>query len=234
MTVSRKRIGDLLVDSGLITAGQLELALMQQRESKSRLGDVLVSNGYITQQQFIEALEFQLGIPHVQLHRQKIDSKMTSLLPQRLAEQHCVMPLRVENGKLVLAMADPLDYFAIDEIRLATGFRVEPVIASRDELNRSINRYYGMQETIDQISQHLQLNDMNDDPSVHDEHSPVVKSVNQIIEQAVLLGASDIHLDPQEGSYRVRYRVDGVMRTERLLPPTCIMSLLPALKLWLI
>ncbi|GBF73382.1 hypothetical protein PA598K_01669 [Paenibacillus sp. 598K] len=219
MATTRKRIGDLLVDAGVITPQQLQQALQQQTEMKKRLGDVLISEGYISQQQFIEVLEFQLGIPHVQLFRHKIDPKIISLIPQKLATLHNVLPLRVDGGKLILAMADPLDYYAIDEVRIATGMRVDPVIASRDELLRAISRYYGLQETIDQISQTLQSREVEYELPRQDDDSPVVKTVNQMITQAVLQGASDIHLDPQEDSFRIRYRVDGVMRTERTLPP---------------
>ncbi|MHA6483630.1 GspE/PulE family protein [Paenibacillus sp. strain BS8-2] len=215
----RKRIGDLLLDSGIISEIQLRDALDKQRESRQRLGDVLIQLQYITQQQFIEALEFQLGIPHVQLYRYKIDPKIVGLLSQKLADQHCVMPLRMEGSKLVLAMADPLDYYAIDEIRVATGLRIEPVIASKDELLTVIRRYYGLQDTIDQISQNLQQRDHDEEHAIKDEDSPVVKTVNGVIAQAVQVGASDIHLDPQDDSFRIRYRVDGVMRTERTLPP---------------
>jgi type IV pilus assembly protein PilB len=220
MVVVRKRIGDLLLDAGVISDEQLQKALGEQKELKMRLGDVLLSRGYITQQQFIEVLEFQLGIPHVQLYRQKIEQRVINLIPQKLAEQHGVIPLRVDGSKLVLAMSDPLDYYAIDEIRMATGLRVEPVIASKDELVRAIKRYYGLQETIEQINQNLQTQDI-DEPvqAAVEDDSPVVKTVNQIIIQAVQLGASDIHLDPQEDSLRVRYRIDGIMRTERSLPP---------------
>lgn len=219
MSGARKRIGDLLVEAGVITDEQLQQALVQQQALKTRLGDVLISKGFITQQQFIEVLEFQLGIPHVQIYRQKIDPKIIQLISQKLADQHCVMPIRMEGNKLILAMADPLDYFAIDKIRIATGLRVEPVIASKDELLRAISRYYGLQDTIQQISQNLQLKDIDEDHANQDEDSPVVKTVNQIIVQAVQLGASDIHMDPQDDSFRIRYRVDGVMRTERTLPP---------------
>ncbi|WP_020619742.1 GspE/PulE family protein [Paenibacillus daejeonensis] len=219
MATTRKRIGDLLVDAGVITPDQLQQALHQQKEMKKRLGDVLISEGYISQQQFIEVLEFQLGIPHVQLFRQKIEPKIIALIPQKMATLHGVLPLRVDGGKLILAMSDPLDYFAIDEIRIATGMRVDPVIASKDELTRAINRYYGLQETIEQISQTLQAKEVDYDLPRQDDDSPVVKTVNQMITQAVQLGASDIHLDPQEDSFRIRYRVDGVMRTERTLPP---------------
>ncbi|WP_281887206.1 GspE/PulE family protein [Paenibacillus sp. YYML68] len=217
----RKRIGDLLVDAGLLTQEQLASALQEQRETKMRLGEFLINRHYITEQQLIEVLEFQLGIPHIQLYRQKIEPKVINLIPQRLAEQHQVLPVRAEGNKLVLAMADPLDYFAIDELRMSTGLRIEPTIAARDELQRAIKRYYGLQESVDQISQILQSRESEEvKPQTNEEEdSPVVKTVNQIIIQAVQIGASDIHIDPQEDSLRIRYRVDGIMRTERTLPP---------------
>lgn len=216
----RKRIGDLLVEAGLITEEQLQNALKEQAELKMRLGDVLITRNYITEQQLIEVLEFQLGIPHVQLYRQKIDAKIINIIPQRLAEQHQVLPLRTEGNKLIVAMADPLDYYAIDELRMTTGFRIEPTIASKDELQRAIKRYYGLQESVDQIMQNLNLREEADkSQQLAEDDSPVVKTVNQIIVQAVQIGASDIHIDPQEDSIRIRYRVDGVMRTERTLPP---------------
>lgn len=219
MAVMRKRLGDLLLDAGIITQDQLQSALQDQKKLNMRLGDVLISQGYITQQQFIEVLEFQLGIPHIQLFRQKIEQKVINLISQKLAEQHVVIPIKVDGNKLVLAMADPLDYFAIDEIRMATGLRVEPVIASREELKRAISRYYGLQDTIEQINQNLQARETAEPAPAAEDDSPVVKTVNQIIIQAIQLGASDIHIDPQEDSVRVRYRIDGIMRTERTLPP---------------
>jgi type IV pilus assembly protein PilB len=216
----RKRIGDLLVESGLISEEQLQNALREQRELKMRLGDVLITRNYITEQQLIEVLEFQLGIPHIQLYRQKIETKIINIIPQKLAEQHQVLPIRTDGNKLVVAMADPLDYFAIDELRMTTGFRIEPTIASKDELTRAIKRYYGLQESVDLIMQNLQSKENEETkPRDEEEDSPVVKTVNQIIIQAIQIGASDIHIDPQEDSLRIRYRVDGVMRTERTLPP---------------
>ncbi|WP_159883451.1 GspE/PulE family protein [Paenibacillus puerhi] len=216
----RKRIGDLLVEAGLLTQDQLTKALQEQRETKMRLGEFLINRSYITEQQLIEVLEFQLGIPHIQLFRQKIDPKVINLIPQRVAEQHQVLPVRVEGNKLFLAMADPLDYFAIDELRMSTGLRIEPTIAAREELQRAIRRYYGLQESVEQISQILQTREAEEiSTQIEDENSPVVKTVNQIIIQAVQVGASDIHIDPQEDALRIRYRVDGVMRTERTLPP---------------
>lgn len=228
----RKRIGDLLLDAGVITQEQLQKALLQQKELKVRLGDLLISEGYITQQQFIEVLEFQLGIPHVQLYRQKIEQKIINLIPQKMAEQHGVIPIRVDGNKLILAMSDPLDYFAIDEIRMATGLRVDPVIASKEELERGIKRYYGLQDTIEQINQNIQTRESEEQLQPYEEDdSPVVKTVNQFIIQAVQLGASDIHIDPQEDSVRIRYRVDGVMRTERTLPPNMYAVIVARIKI---
>ncbi|HEY0829115.1 MAG TPA: ATPase, T2SS/T4P/T4SS family [Bacilli bacterium] len=215
----RKRIGDLMVESGLLSTERLQDALQEQKDLKMRLGDVLITRGYITEQQLIEVLEFQLGIPHVQLYKLKIEQKVINIIPQRLAEQHSVLPIRTEGNKLVLAMADPLDYFAIDELRMTTGLRIDPVIASKDELLRAIKRYYGLQDTINQISQELQSKEVEETRTqMEDEDSPVIKTVNQIITQAVQVGASDVHIDPQEDSLRIRFRVDGVMRTERTLP----------------
>lgn len=219
MQETRKRIGDLLVEAGVITEAQLQLALSQQRELKMRLGDVLITQGYISQQQFIEVLEFQLGIPHVQLYRQKIEQKVIQLIPHKMAEQHSVLPLRIEGNKLILAMADPLDYFAIDEIRIFTGLRIEAVIASQEELQRAITRYYGLQGSIEQIANRMQETREEEVlQTAQNDDSPVVKTVNQIIMQAVHMNASDIHFDPQDDGMRIRYRIDGVMRTERTLP----------------
>lgn len=216
----RKRLGDLLVESGLISEEQLQNALKEQKTLNMRLGDVLITQNYITEQQLIEVLEFQLGIPHIQLYRQKIETKVINLIPQKLAEQHSVLPIRVEGNKLILAMADPMDYFAIDELRMTTGLRIEPAIASKDELLRAIKRYYGMQESLDQIMNNIQIKAAEETKVLQvEDDSPVVKTVNQIIIQAVNIGASDIHIDPQEDSLRIRYRVDGIMRTERTLPP---------------
>jgi type IV pilus assembly protein PilB len=220
----RKRIGDLLLEAGVIDEQQLQQALILQKELNMRLGDVLILQKYITEQQLVEVLEFQFGIRHVELYRQTIEAKAINLIPQRFAEQHQVLPISIEGSKLIVATADPLDYIAIDELRLLTGMRVEPVMAYKEELLRFIKRYYGLQETLDQISTHLNMPEDEARAKLRaaaesgEDDSPVVKTVNQIILQAIQIGASDIHFDPQGDQLRIRYRVDGVMRTERSLP----------------
>lgn len=214
--MKNKRIGDLLVETGLITQDQLEEALVTQRDTKKKMGDTLIHMGYITEQQLIEVLEFQLGVPHVSLYKYNIDRTIVNIIPEKLAFQYQVIPIKKHDNKLTVAMADPLDYYAIDDLRMTTGFLIEPVIASKDELSTLINRYYGIQETVNEIMQHLPKEETNDE-QLESEEAPVSKMVNQIIRNAVMQQASDIHFDPLENEFRVRFRVDGVLRTEQAL-----------------
>lgn len=216
MMHQRKRIGDILVESGLISEQQLQDALQKQKNSGMKLGDLLIHYGYITEQQKIEVLEFQLGIPHVQLFRQKIDEKVAQMIPESMAKKYLVLPMRIENNKLIVAMADPLDYYAIDDLQLVTGFPISPVIATKDEIQRAIHRYYGLHSSVDDILQELPLE--LDEKEAQEAEGPIVRLVNMIISSAVQQEASDIHLDPGEHKLLVRYRVDGTLRTERELP----------------
>ncbi|MEW9699795.1 GspE/PulE family protein [Paenibacillus sp. SI8] len=215
----KKRIGDMLVETNLITEDQLQSALEEQKLSNSRLGDILISKRYVTEEQIIEVLEMQLGIPHVQLHAQQIDPKAIAVVPQKLAERYKVLPLRIDGNTLLVAMYDPMDYFAIDDLRMSTGMHIDPVIASKEELGRAIPRYYGTQDSVNQFVRNMGERELTDAAVFNeDAFSPVIKTVNQIIEQAVQLRASDIHFDPQEDGLHVRYRVDGILRTEKVLP----------------
>lgn len=212
----KRRIGDILVESGILTQEKLNDALDAQKQSKKKMGDILIEMGYITEQQLIEVLEFQLGIPHVSLYKYNIDRSIVNIIPEKLAFQYQVIPIRKNNNKLTVAMADPLDYFAIDDLRMTTGFQIEPVIASKDELANVISRYYGIQETVNEIMQQLPKEE-EDEEQINTEDAPVSRMVNQIIRNAILQQASDIHFDPQENDFRVRFRVDGVLRTEQSL-----------------
>lgn len=216
--MARKRLGDILVESGIISQEQLEQALQEQKKTKLKLGDHLLQTGYITEQQLIEILEFQLGIPHVTLFRYKLDSSLSGIVPEELARRYSLIPLKKEENKLTVAMVDPMDYFAIDELRMSTGFTIEPVIATRDEIQRAINRMYSMQDSVKELMEDKSLTAEIEEAEVTDEDSPIVRLVNQMFEQAVQLRASDVHIDPQEEGIRIRYRIDGMLRTERILP----------------
>ncbi|GGD47980.1 GspE/PulE family protein [Paenibacillus nasutitermitis] len=218
MSTVKKRLGDLLVESQVISDEQLKEALQEQSKTKQKLGDLLITQGYITEQQLIEVLEFQLGIPHISLFKYQIDPSLTQIIPESLARRYQAIPVQKEGGKLMVAMADPLDYFAIEELRMSTGFRIEPAISSKDELQRAIARHYGLQDSMSQIMTDLPSYEDFRETEITDEDSPVVRLVNQMIQQAVQLQVSDIHVDPGEGTVAIRYRLDGVLRTERLIP----------------
>ena len=215
--MNRKRLGDLLVDSGLITDAQLSTALAEKMPNE-KLGDVLLREGYITEQQLIEVLEFQLGVPHINIFQYPIEQETVQLVPQELAKRHQVMPIRTEDNQLFVAMADPMDYFAIEELRMATGYQIVPAIATKDALQRTIAKFYDFQESLDAAIGDFLPKETVEEAGITDEDSPVVRLVNQIISNAVTVRASDIHFDPQEVELKIRYRVDGVLMTERTLP----------------
>ncbi|NWN98231.1 MAG: Flp pilus assembly complex ATPase component TadA [Bacillus sp. (in: Bacteria)] len=215
--MARKRLGDLLVESGLISEEQLNSTL-RRKSADEKLGDALLREGYITEQQLIEVLEFQLGIPHINIFQYPIDPDVIQLVPKELAKRHYAMPIRRDKNKLLVAMADPMDYFAIEELRMATGYHIEPAIATKDELFRTITKYYDLQESMEEVMGEIATSETLDETRVADDDSPVVRLVNQIIDNALVQRASDIHFDPQETELRVRYRVDGILRTERSLP----------------
>ncbi|GLC87265.1 GspE/PulE family protein [Lysinibacillus piscis] len=216
---TRKRLGDLLVEAGVITNEQLDEALATKNRDE-KLGDFLIQENILTEQQLIEVLEFQLGIPHIHLNQYVIEPELIKLVPVELAKRASVMPIRRDKNKLFIAMADPMDYFAIEEVRMATGCQIEVSIAAKDDLYRTITKYYDLQESMDAA-----LSDLGDatirpetQQEITDDDSPIVRLVNQIIANGIAQRASDIHFDPQETEFRVRYRVDGILRTERSLP----------------
>ncbi|MBD7943731.1 type II/IV secretion system protein [Psychrobacillus sp. Sa2BUA9] len=214
---TRKLLGDLLVESNVISDEQLHFALSQKRRDE-KLGDYLITENLITEQQLIEVLEFQLGIPHVNLNQYSIDPELLQLVPKELAKRTNIMPLKKNKNKLLIAMADPMDYFAIEEVRMATGCQIETSIAAKDDLFRTITKYYDLQESMDQALIDMTPTEIENDTQITDEDSPIVRLVNQIIANGVAQRSSDIHFDPQETDLKVRYRVDGMLKTERSLP----------------
>jgi len=201
----------------MISVDQLNNAL-HQKSPEEKLGDVLIREGYITEQQLIEVLEFQLGIPHIHISQYPVEPEVVHLVPKDLAKRHLLMPIRKDKNKLLVAMADPMDYFALEELRMATGYHIEPAISTKDEIHRAITKYYDLQESMEELLSDLPQSDAINQEQVTDIDSPVVRLVNQIIANALVQRASDIHFDPQETDFRVRYRVDGILRTERTLP----------------
>ncbi|MDW4527549.1 type II secretion system protein GspE [Rossellomorea marisflavi] len=228
MTTTRKRLGDLLVEAGIISEEQLQETLADKVKGQ-KTGDALLQKGFITEQQLIEVLEFQLGIPHVSLYRYPFEANLFHLIPKETAKRTLMIPLKTEGDRLFVAMNDPLDFYAIEDLRLATGFNIEPAIATKDDILKVINKYYDLEEGFEELFREEQV--QVDEPSVTDAESPIVRLVNQILSNAVTQKASDIHIDPQETKVAIRFRVDGILRTERNLPKHMQSMLLARLKI---
>ncbi|GAF09270.1 ATPase PilB [Paenibacillus pini JCM 16418] len=206
MNKPRKRMGDLLIESGLITNEQLQTALKEKKPPK--IGETLMQLGYISEQRLIEVLEFQLGIPYVSLFKYPIDTKLLNIVSKETAERNKLIPLKKENDKLFVAMADPMNFYAIDDLRLSTGFQIEVVISTMEEIQKAINKYYGLVDNMDDlIGAELKSFKEKEEDNATDENSPVVKLVNQLILVGVQQKASDIHIDPHETEVIVRYRL---------------------------
>ncbi|MDP4170422.1 MAG: ATPase, T2SS/T4P/T4SS family [Bacillota bacterium] len=217
MKHTRKRLGDLLVEAGLLTEEQLQSTL-KGKSPNQRLGDSLLQRGFITEQQLIEVLEFQLGIPHISLYRYPFDTSLFSLLSKEMAIRNLMIPLKKDSDRLFVAMADPMDFFVIDDLRLSTGFQIETAIATKDDILKAINKYYDVDEGFEELFGESVPQETTREEDVTASDSPIVRLVNQILSNAVTQRASDIHIDPQETKVVIRYRVDGILRVERVLP----------------
>lgn len=211
----RMRLGDWLVEQGLIDRQTLEAALEEQRRSRERLGQILIRRGAIAPEALYEALERQLGIPRVRLSRMVLSPELARLLPEEVARRYRAIPYERSGRTLRVAMVDPLDYVAIDDLELITGLAIEPALVDEAEFSTGLARLYGPEEAVDVEGEG---SEEAPEEAVFDETSPIVRFVAQTIERAVRLGASDVHFDPFVGGARVRFRIDGRLRTEQTIP----------------
>ena len=228
----KNRIGELLVQQGSITQQQLEDAL--KKKGTKRLGDYLVENEIIDSHDMANALHAQLGIEMVDLRGIRISQDVIGLVPGSVLRRHNVLPIAFDeknNNVLLLAMSDPLDIVAQDDIAIITNCLVEPRISTAKEINAVLDRYFGTDEAMSAAEQYSrereqqlqQIEDTGDDEALT--NAPIVQLVRSIIEQAVRQRASDIHFDAMENKVRVRYRIDGVLSEKMLYN----ISLLPAI-----
>lgn len=212
----RKKLGDLLKEAGLITEIQIVEALEHKKDNQ-KLGDALVDQGYITEKQLLDVLEIQLKLKSVSLYQYPIDEKLIELVSKDYAREHLLLPIRKENARLIVAMHDPLDFYAIEDLELMTGYNVMPVIAAKDDILQTINRLYDSNEV--------------DVSEIEGQDAPAIRIFDQLLETGVAMHASDIHLDQQESTVSVRYRVDGVLRNDRTLPKSIMGSLVARIKI---
>ncbi|MBI2371502.1 MAG: type IV-A pilus assembly ATPase PilB [Deltaproteobacteria bacterium] len=223
------RLGELLVRDRLVTQEQLRAALEEQRMGGGRLGSILIKRGSLSEPQLTSFLSKQYGVPSVNLSEVAVEASILQLVPPELARKYQLVPLNRVGSTLVVAMTDPSNIFAIDDLKFLTGYNVEVMVAAEGAVHAAIDRYYDSSATLAEVMSGIEAEEAievirdEEEASLGDlekatEDAPVVKLVNLIFTDAVRKSASDIHVEPYEKSYRVRYRVDGVLY-EVMRPP---------------
>jgi type IV pilus assembly protein PilB len=229
-----RRLGDLLVADGLLGQEQLQKALVEQKGSTEKLGSILIRLGFINEEQLIGFLSRQYGVPSITLSQLEIDLEVLKLVPAAIAKKYEVLPVRRMGNSLALAMADPTNVFALDDISFMTNLQVLPLVASQTAIKKAIDRHYESKtEAIASVMQDMSTDLSNVEVVEGDEESakidtfelkesadeaPVVKLVNMVLVDAIQKGASDIHFESYEKVFRIRFRIDGVLH-EMLSPP---------------
>src|SRR5437660_5258794 len=223
-----QRLGDLLVKEKVITQEQLDQALKLQKESSGRLGSVLVKLGFLSDEEVTNFLSRQYGVPAINLAYFEIDAAVVKLIPYETAKRYQILPLSRVGASLTIAMVDPTNVFAMDDIKFMTGFNIEPVVASEASILDGIEKAYGTskEEDLEQVMQSMSDMDEADVELQADQQelglgeldkaadeAPIVKLVNLVLTDAVKRGASDIHMEPYEKEFRVRFRIDGVLQS---------------------
>jgi type IV pilus assembly protein PilB len=229
-----RTLGSILVDQGLITPPQLVVAEEEHRASGRSLGRVLVDRGDVTEKDLVAALATQIGMPFVDLADFDVDPRAVTMVGDGTLRKHVVLPIGFEDGKLLLAMSDPSNVVAVDDVRTITKMDVKAVVATKDDVAAAIDKYASMGEDMEAMAGDLAAGDEDtdlDDLKAITEDAPIIKFVNLLIAQAVADGASDIHIEPGEKDLRVRYRIDGVLHEVMRSPRSIQAGVISRLKI---
>lgn len=220
MIGNRKRLGDLLVDCGKLSQEKLMEELEKQRLNGKRLGEILIEDNIVTEADIINILQVQLGLKRIKPDHVEIDSEAVKAISENLARKYILMPISFYKDKIYVAMSDPLNIFALDDVKLSSGHEVVPLISTKDEIMKAIEKNYSSQhvenvvneiakEDSEQKQQEAKEKEVSDNEV---KNAPVVKLVDSIIDNAVKARASDIHIEPFENFVKVRYRIDGELQ----------------------
>jgi len=219
-----KQLGEILLEEGLVTEGQLLAALDEQLASGTSLGRTLVELGMLTENQLVAALASQVGMQFIDLDEHPVDRAAVAMVPGALCRRYTVLPIAVQNGVLILATADPGNVMAVDDVRTVSGMPVTPVISTYDNVVRAIDRFVradGEMENLSSAFEEAQAEpeaDLSKMGDFVDDDAPIVRYVNLLVTQAITDRASDIHIEPTEHDLRVRYRIDGVLHETQRSP----------------
>ena len=233
-----KRLGDLLVESEKITEKDLADALKKQKNTGKRLGELLIEEQIITEEDIIDVLEIQLGIQRVYLDFINIDAKVVKYVPENLARKYLLVPIEIKGSQIDVAMSDPLNMFALDDVRVASGYEVNPLIASVAEIEKTMDRLYSGQK-VEKAAQEfakehnisLEKEDETLDEISDINKAPIIKLVDLIFNDAVKSSSSDIHIEPFENYIKVRYRIDGQLVEKKRLPIEFLSALTTRIKI---
>src|SRR5579862_6658982 len=225
---NNNRLGELLVREKLISLTQLRHAQDEQQKSGNNLGYTLAKLGYVSDDEITSFLSQQYRVPTINLEEYEVDADVLKLVPKEPCERHKVLPVSRTGNSLIVAMADPTNLNAIDDLKFLTGYNIEPVIASETSIHTAIEKYYNAGPSYDEVmagfdEAEIEFTGEDEDISLLElekasEDAPVVRLVNMVLLNAIKKGASDIHIEPYEKKLRVRYRIDGVL-SEEMAPP---------------
>jgi len=235
----KKRLGDALVDQGVITQEQLMESLKMQKVKKMRLGQVILELGFANEEQILNVLSKQLGVPRISLEEYDIDKNVLQLVPAKISQKHMLIPLFMDGKRLTIAMADPLDVFVIDQLQYMTGLTIDIVISSQDEIKGAIHKYYGTVRDVDDVVDEFQNSSAEDNNQSEvaatfkdiEDDNPIVRFVDLIIKEAIKERASDIHVEPDDNLLRIRYRIDGVLHLVKNVPNKVKNAILSRIKI---
>jgi type IV pilus assembly protein PilB len=228
-------LAEILVDEEVVTDTQLDLAVLEQESTGQSLGRTLVNLGFVSERELVSTLARQLGLPFVDLTEFDVDARAATLVSIAVMRRHGVIPIAFSGDRLVVAMSDPSNVVAADDVRTVTGYEIETVVATREDINTALDRFSRLSDEIesvadDLLSQEDEAGDLGDLKAITEE-APIVKFVNLLISQAVADGASDIHIEPGERDLRVRYRIDGVLHEVMRSPRSIQAGVLSRLKI---
>ena len=244
--LAKKRLGDVLLEQELIKADQLKESIIIQRQTGQSLASILVDKGYLNEEDLVVTLSEQLGIPHIRVAHYNIPQEVLDEVPESLARQYQMLPVSVTGDVLTLAMADPLNIMALDDLRLITSYEIEPVVAVQSELTETIEKHYGAGKKSAELYNELVADHQNAELDLVEEgeqfddiaqmradaeDAPIIRLVNLILLNALEAGASDIHVEPFEKVLRVRYRIDGKLEETKNPPRNTLAALISRIKI---
>ncbi len=236
---TNKRIGDLLVEKGLLTPAQLHAVLEEQTKTGQRLGQILLAKNWIAEDDLVDVIHNRLGIPKISLENLVIDPKIVELVPLAIAKKHNLIPVFRIGTTLTVAMSDPLDIIALDELKYISNLKINRVVATGEAINRAIEQYYSLRDTMAEVIKDIGEEDLASNSELaatiseaegSSSEAPLIKLVNLLIVQAIKERSSDIHIEPEESKLRVRYRINGILKEQNSPPRNLHASIVSRIK----